>query len=99
MIRSRKPQGRRGHRARRRIQRSGRRGGSSEALCNEAIRLARLLRDLLSDGEVIGLLALVLLEDSRRAARLDADGDMCLLDDQDRALWDRERIVDAEAQR
>ena len=70
------------------------RGGSSEALCNEAIRLARLLRDLLSDGEVIGLLALVLLQDSRRAARLDADGDMRLLDDQDRALWDRERIVE-----
>ena len=39
------------------------RGGSSEALCNEAIRLARLLRDLLSDGEVIGLLALVLLQE------------------------------------
>jgi RNA polymerase sigma-70 factor (ECF subfamily) len=70
------------------------RGGSSEALCNEAIRLARLLRDLQSDSEVIGLLALMLLQDSRRAARLDADGDMCLLDDQDRALWDRERIVE-----
>ena len=39
------------------------RGGSSEALCNEAIRLARLLRDLLSDGEVIGLLALMLLQE------------------------------------
>jgi RNA polymerase sigma-70 factor (ECF subfamily) len=73
------------------------RGGSSEALCNEAIRLARLLRDLLSDGEVIGLLALMLLQDSRRTARLNADGDMCLLDDQDRALWDGERIVEGYA--
>jgi RNA polymerase sigma-70 factor, ECF subfamily len=44
------------------------RGGSSEALCNEAIRLAPLLRDLQSDSEVIGLLALMLLQDSRRAA-------------------------------
>ena len=47
-----------------------------------------------SDREVIGLLALMLLQDSRRAARLNADGDMRLLDDQDRALWDRKRIVE-----
>jgi RNA polymerase sigma-70 factor (ECF subfamily) len=70
------------------------RGGASEALCEEAIRLARLMRDLLPDGEVAGLLALMLLQDSRRAARLDADGEMRLLEDQDRALWDRNRIVE-----
>jgi len=52
------------------------RGGASEALCDEAIRLARLMRDLLPDGEVAGLLALMLLQDSRRAARLDTDGDV-----------------------
>jgi RNA polymerase sigma-70 factor (ECF subfamily) len=45
------------------------RGGASEALCDEAIRLARLMRDLLPHGEVAGLLALMLLQDSRRAAR------------------------------
>ena len=70
------------------------RGSASEALCDEAIRLARLMRDLLPDGEVAGLLALMLLQDSRRAARLDADGDVRLLDEQDRGLWDREKIVE-----
>lgn len=70
------------------------RGSASEALCDEAIRLARLMRDLLPDSEVAGLLALVLLQDSRRAARLDADGDVRLLEEQDRGLWDREKIVE-----
>jgi RNA polymerase sigma-70 factor, ECF subfamily len=70
------------------------RGGASEALCDEAIRLARLMRDLLPDGEVAGLLALILLQDSRRAARLDAGGDLRLLKEQDRDLWDREKIVE-----
>jgi RNA polymerase sigma-70 factor, ECF subfamily len=70
------------------------RGGTSEALCDEAIRLARLMRDLLPDGEVAGLLALILLQDSRRAARLDAGGDLRLLKEQDRDLWDREKIVE-----
>ena len=70
------------------------RGSASESLCDEAIRLARLMRDLLPDGEVAGLLALLLLQDSRRAARLDADGDLRLLEEQDRGLWDREKIIE-----
>ena len=70
------------------------RGSALEALCDEAIRLARLMRDLLPDGEVAGLLALMLLQDSRREARLDADGDVRLLEEQDRGLWDREKIVE-----
>jgi RNA polymerase sigma-70 factor, ECF subfamily len=70
------------------------RGSASEALCDEAIRLAKLMRDLLPDGEVAGLLALMLLQDSRRAARLDTDGDVRLLEEQDRGLWDREKIVE-----
>jgi RNA polymerase sigma-70 factor (ECF subfamily) len=70
------------------------RGSASEALCDEAIRLARLMRDLLPDGEVAGLLALMLLQDSRREARLDADGDVRLLEEQDRGLWDRKKIVE-----
>jgi RNA polymerase sigma-70 factor (ECF subfamily) len=70
------------------------RGGASESLCDEAIRLARLMRDLLPDGEVAGLLALMLLQDSRRAARLDAGGDVRLLEEQDRGLWDGEKIVE-----
>jgi len=62
-------------------------------LCAEAIRLARLLADLMPDEpEVIGLLALLLLTDSRRAARTDANGDLVLLPDQDRTLWDRALI-------
>ena len=60
------------------------------SLCAEAIRLARLLVALMPDeGEAIGLLALMLLHDSRRAARVDADGRLVLLADQDRSLWDR----------
>jgi RNA polymerase sigma-70 factor, ECF subfamily len=62
------------------------------ALSGEAIRLCRLLGELLPDPEVFGLLALLLLQESRRAARTSAEGDLVLLDQQDRALWDREQI-------
>ncbi len=62
-------------------------------LCDEAVRLARVLRDLLPDeSEVAGLLALLLLTDARRATRVDAAGDLVLLADQDRARWDRAAI-------
>ncbi len=61
-------------------------------LCDEAIRLARLVTRLMPDeAEAHGLLALLLLQDSRRAARL-FEGELVLLDDQDRGLWDEERI-------
>ena len=61
-------------------------------LCAEAIRLAKLLCVLMPDEpEAFGLLALLLLQDSRREARVGADGDLVLLADQDRSLWDRER--------
>ena len=64
-----------------------------EELCDEAIRLGKLLAVLMPDEpEVLGLLALMLLQDSRRAARVGADGELVLLDDQDRSLWDRTRI-------
>ncbi|NLR95478.1 RNA polymerase sigma factor [Rhizobium sp. P38BS-XIX] len=61
-------------------------------LAAEAIRLGRLLLQLLPDSEVEGLLAIMLLQDSRRHARTGADGDLVLLADQDRALWDRNQI-------
>ena len=62
-------------------------------LCAEAIRLAKLLCVLMPDEpEAFGLLALLLLQDSRREARVGADGDLVLLADQDRSLWDREEI-------
>jgi RNA polymerase sigma-70 factor (ECF subfamily) len=62
-------------------------------LCAEAIRLARVLRALMPDEpEVAGLLALMLLHDSRKAARTGPAGDVVLLDDQDRSLWDRAEI-------
>ena len=62
-------------------------------LCDEAVRLGKLLAVLMPDEpEVLGLLALMLLQDSRREARLDPDGELVLLEDQDRALWNRERI-------
>jgi RNA polymerase sigma-70 factor (ECF subfamily) len=62
-------------------------------LCDEAIRLGKLLAVLMPDEpEVLGLLALMLLQDSRRAARVGADGELVLLEDQDRSLWDRQRI-------
>jgi RNA polymerase sigma-70 factor (ECF subfamily) len=63
-------------------------------LSAEAIRLGRLLVQLLPEPEAIGLLALMLLQDSRRAARTTADGDLVLLEDQDRALWNRAQITE-----
>jgi RNA polymerase sigma-70 factor (ECF subfamily) len=64
-----------------------------DELCEEAIRLAKLLAVLMPDEpEALGLLALMLFQDSRRAARVGDDGELVLLDDQDRALWDRGRI-------
>jgi RNA polymerase sigma-70 factor (ECF subfamily) len=63
-------------------------------LSREAIRLGRLLLDLLSEPEVTGLLGLMLLHDSRRAARTSADGDLILLEQQDRTLWNREQIAE-----
>jgi RNA polymerase sigma-70 factor (ECF subfamily) len=76
-------------------------------LCVEAIRLAKLLCVLMPDEpEALGLLSLLLLQDSRRAARIGADGELVLLADQDRSRWDRSRIDEglrvlrrAEAQR
>jgi RNA polymerase sigma-70 factor (ECF subfamily) len=59
----------------------------------EAIRLGRLLCDLLPDPEAMGLLALMLLQESRRAARTSPDGDIVLLEDQDRSLWNHEQIA------
>lgn len=63
-------------------------------LSGEAIRLARLLLELLPDAEVIGLLALMLLHESRRAARTSPTDELILLEDQDRSLWDREKIAE-----
>jgi len=69
-----------------------------EELCTEAIRLGRLLVELMPDEpEVMGLLALMLLVQSRRAARTTADGSLILLADQDRALWDRDLIAEGQA--
>jgi RNA polymerase sigma-70 factor (ECF subfamily) len=62
-------------------------------LCREAIRLARLLRELLpSEPENIGLLALMLLQDSRRDARMNSDGELVILEEQDRSRWDPQEI-------
>jgi RNA polymerase sigma-70 factor (ECF subfamily) len=67
-------------------------------LCNEAIRLARLLAALMpQEPEVMGLLALLLYADSRRSARTDADGAVITLVHQDRSLWDRDAIAEANA--
>lgn len=63
-------------------------------LSNEAIRLGRLLLELLPEAEVIGLLALMLLHESRRPARASSEGDMILLEEQDRSLWNREQIAE-----
>jgi RNA polymerase sigma-70 factor (ECF subfamily) len=69
-----------------------------EDLCLEAIRLGRLLAELMPDEpEVMGLLALMLLVESRRAARTTADGSLVLLADQDRGLWDRSLIAEGQA--
>lgn len=62
-------------------------------LCDEAIRVARLLTGLMpGEVEVLGLTALLLLQDSRRDARSDADGNLVTLEDQDRSRWDRAKI-------
>jgi RNA polymerase sigma-70 factor (ECF subfamily) len=63
-------------------------------LSAEAIRLGRLLADLLPDAEVHGLLALMLLQESRRTARASSTGDIILLNDQDRSLWNRGQIAE-----
>ncbi|MFM9843947.1 MAG: RNA polymerase sigma factor [Dongiaceae bacterium] len=65
-------------------------------LCAEAIRLGRLTVELLEDPEALGLLALMLLHESRRTARIDAAGDLVLLDDQDRTSWDRALMAEAQ---
>jgi RNA polymerase sigma-70 factor (ECF subfamily) len=63
-------------------------------LSSEAIRLGRLLVELLPEPEAIGLLALMLLQESRRAARSSPSGELILLDEQDRSLWDRGLITE-----
>jgi RNA polymerase sigma-70 factor (ECF subfamily) len=63
-------------------------------LSSEAIRLGRLLLELLPEPEVVGLLALMLLHESRRAARTTPAGDLVLLEDQDRSRWSREQIAE-----
>jgi RNA polymerase sigma-70 factor (ECF subfamily) len=69
-----------------------------EDLCAEAIRLARLLAELMPDEpEVLGLLALMLLVESRRATRTTAQGDLVLLADQDRSRWDRGLVAEGQA--
>ncbi len=66
-------------------------------LCAEALRLCRLAAALMPDPEAKGLLALMLLHEARRAARIDAAGDIVLLEDQDRSRWDPVRIAEAQA--
>lgn len=66
-------------------------------LSSEAIRLGRLLLNLLPDPEVAGLLALMLLHDSRKAARTTGVGEIVLLEDQDRSLWNRAQIAEGVA--
>jgi len=63
-------------------------------LTGEAIRLGRLLADLQPEAEVIGLLSLMLLQESRRAARTSPRGELILLENQDRSLWNREQIAE-----
>jgi RNA polymerase sigma-70 factor, ECF subfamily len=66
-------------------------------LSGEAIRLGRLLTELLPEPEAQGLLGLMLLHESRRAARSSPTGDLILLDDQDRTLWNRDQIAEGSA--
>jgi RNA polymerase sigma-70 factor, ECF subfamily len=66
-------------------------------LADEAIRLGRLLLELLPDPEVFGLLALMLLQESRRTARTSSTGDLILLEDQDRTLWNQAQISEGRA--
>jgi RNA polymerase sigma-70 factor (ECF subfamily) len=69
-----------------------------DELCDEAIRLARLLAELMPDEpEVIGLLALLLLTESRRTARVRPDGSIVVLSDQDRRLWNHELIAEGQS--
>ena len=74
--------------------------GSSLTRCDvsaEAIRLGRLLVELLPEPEAVGLLALMLLHESRRAARSTSDGELVLLADQDRTRWDRALVAEGES--
>ena len=66
-------------------------------LCDSAIRLARRMHELIPDPETAGLLALLLLTDARRPARLDAAGEVVLLEDQDRRLWNQQMIAEGDA--
>ena len=66
-------------------------------LSGEAIRLGRLLVELLAEPEAIGLLALMLLQESRRASRTSPAGELVLLDEQDRSLWNRDHITEGSA--
>jgi RNA polymerase sigma-70 factor, ECF subfamily len=66
-------------------------------LSGEAIRLGRLLVELLPEPEALGLLALMLLHESRRAARTSPDGELVLLEEADRSLWNRDQIADGAA--
>jgi RNA polymerase sigma-70 factor (ECF subfamily) len=66
-------------------------------LSGEAIRLGRLLVELLPEPEAMGLLALMVLHESRRPARASSSGELILLDDQDRSLWNREQILEGTA--
>ena len=66
-------------------------------LSGEAIRIGRLLAELLPEPEVTGLLALMLVQESRRAARTSPTGDLILLEDQDRSLWNRDQIAEGQA--
>lgn len=64
-------------------------------LCAEAMRLTKLITELLDDSEALGLLALMHLHEARRATRVNAAGDIILLEDQDRSLWDKDVITQA----
>ena len=66
-------------------------------LSGEAIRLGRLLVELLPESEAMGLLALMLLQESRRVARTSLTGDLILLEEQDRSLWNRDQIAEGKA--
>jgi RNA polymerase sigma-70 factor (ECF subfamily) len=74
---------------------NGGQAGVRAPLCDEAVRLARLLLRLFpTEPEVMGLMALLLLQHARAPARFDADGQVVLLEDQDRSLWNREMIAE-----
>lgn len=67
-----------------------------QELCTEAIRLGRVLVNLLPDPEALGLLALMLLQDSRRQARVNSAGELMVLEEQDRSLWDKTEIAEGQ---